>query len=152
MELKDIRAVIDLMTKNKLAEFELEKKDFKIRIKKQGDAPAVTSVSAPSQPVAVAPPAPVVAAEAPGAADASNEGPSITSPMVGTFYRAPSPDSPSFVEVGTKVNPDSVVCIVEAMKVMNEIKAEASGTITEVLVENGKPVEFGQPLFRIKPA
>lgn len=153
MELKDIRAVIDLMTKNKLAEFELEKKDFKIRIKKEGDTAPVAAVSAPAPspaPASAGPtPPPASAASSDEAAD---EGPSIPSPMVGTFYRAPSPDSPSFVEVGAKVNPDTVVCIVEAMKVMNEIKAETSGTISEVLVENGKPVEFGQPLFRIKPA
>jgi acetyl-CoA carboxylase biotin carboxyl carrier protein len=75
----------------------------------------------------------------------------IASPMVGTFYRAPSPDSAPYVELGQKVTPDTVVCIIEAMKVMNEIKAETTGTIVEILVENGKSVEFGQPLFRVKP-
>jgi acetyl-CoA carboxylase biotin carboxyl carrier protein len=75
----------------------------------------------------------------------------IKSPMIGTFYRAPSPDSASYVEVGTEVGPDSVVCIIEAMKVMNEIKAEVKGVVTQVLVENAKPVEFGQPLFKVRP-
>ena len=72
--------------------------------------------------------------------------------MIGTFYRSPSPESVSYVEVGTEVNPDSVVCIIEAMKVMNEIKAEIKGVITQILVENGKPVEFGQPMFKVRPA
>ena len=76
----------------------------------------------------------------------------IKSPMIGTFYRAPSPEANSYVEIGTEVNPDTVVCIIEAMKVMNEIKAEVKGVITQVLVENAKPVEFGQPLFKTRPA
>jgi acetyl-CoA carboxylase biotin carboxyl carrier protein len=76
----------------------------------------------------------------------------IKSPMIGTFYRSPSPESASYLEVGTEVSPDSVVCIIEAMKVMNEIKAEVKGVVTQILVENGKPVEFGQPLFKIRPA
>ena len=76
----------------------------------------------------------------------------IKSPMIGTFYRAPSPESGSYVEVGAEVNPESVVCIIEAMKVMNEIKAEVKGIVTQVLVENAKPVEFGQPLFKIRPS
>ena len=75
----------------------------------------------------------------------------IKSPMIGTFYRSPSPEAASYVEIGTEVNPDTVVCIIEAMKVMNEIKAEVKGVVTQILVENGKPVEFGQPLFRVRP-
>ena len=107
-------------------------------------APAVLPVSA-GVPIAVAP-----AAQPPAAPPASTL-PSINSPMVGTFYSSPAPDAPAYVEVGTMVNAETVVCIIEAMKVMNEIKAEMSGTIVEVLAENGKPVEFGKPLFRIKP-
>jgi acetyl-CoA carboxylase biotin carboxyl carrier protein len=76
----------------------------------------------------------------------------VKSPMIGTFYRAPSPEAASYVEIGTDISPESVVCIIEAMKVMNEIKAEVKGVITQVLVENGKPVEFGQPLFKVRPA
>ena len=87
------------------------------------------------------------------AAPVANSGESdIKSPMIGTFYRSPSPESVSYVEVGTEVNLDSVVCIIEAMKVMNEIKAEVKGVITQILVENGKPVEFGQPMFKVRPA
>jgi len=76
----------------------------------------------------------------------------VKSPMIGTFYRAPSPEAGTYVEVGSEINPDSVVCIIEAMKVMNEIKAEVKGIVTQVLVENAKPVEFGQPLFKVRPA
>lgn len=153
MDLKDIKAIIDLMRKNSVSEFELEKQDFKIRLKRgtnggggsYDDGPAVTFVQ---PPVAIAAPAPVAAVPV---APVSNEV-EIKSPMIGTFYRAPSPESASYVEVGTDVNPDTVVCIIEAMKVMNEIKAEAKGVITQVLIENAKPVEFGQPLFKIRPA
>jgi acetyl-CoA carboxylase biotin carboxyl carrier protein len=90
---------------------------------------------------------------APAATVPANSGEiDIKSPMIGTFYRSPSPESASYVEVGIEVNPDTVVCIIEAMKVMNEIKSELKGVITQILVENGKPVEFGQPLFKIQPA
>jgi len=92
-----------------------------------------------------------VAAAAPPPSVAAPAEAEIKSPMIGTFYRAPSPDAAPYVEVGTSVEPDTVVCLIEAMKVMNEIKAEAKGVITQVLVENGKPVEFGQPLFKIRP-
>ena len=148
MDLKDIKAIIDLMKKNSISEFELERQDFKIRLKRGsnggpvqfdeaaglGMAPAVSSL----QP-AIPPTLPGGAAEL-----------EIKSPMIGTFYRAPSPESAPYVEVGSDVNPESVVCIIEAMKVMNEIKAEAKGVLTQVLVENAKPVEFGQPLFKIR--
>lgn len=157
MDLKDIKAIIDLMKKNSVSEFELEKQDFKIRLKRgpngsaavsYEDAPVVTYV----QPAVAAPGTLVAPAQqAAAAAPPSNEV-DVKSPMIGTFYRAPSPESASYVEVGTEVNPDTVVCIIEAMKVMNEIKAEAKGVITQVLVENAKPVEFGQPLFKLRPA
>ena len=154
MDLKDIKAIIDLMKKNSVSEFELEKQDFKIRLKRSpnGGAQVVGYEEAPTlaysipQTVAAAP-----TAAAPALAAASSEQ-DIKSPMIGTFYRAPSPESAAYVEVGTEVNPDTVVCIIEAMKVMNEIKAEAKGTITQVMVENAKPVEFGQPLFKIRPS
>lgn len=154
MDLKDIKAIIDLMKKNSVTEFELEKQDFKIRLKRGGnggvvvasseDSPVLTVMQAPTaipaQASAPQPPAPP-----------SNEL-DIKSPMIGTFYRAPSPESAPYVEVGVEVNPDTVVCIIEAMKVMNEIKAEAKGVITQVMVENAKPVEFGQALFKIRPS
>lgn len=152
MDLKDIKAIIDLMKKNSVSEFELERQDFKIRLKRGG-------VQAPIQyeesPIAIAMPtaAPaLVTTTAPTATvtPVSNDA-EIKSPMIGTFYRAPSPESANYVEVGTEVNPDSVVCIIEAMKVMNEIKAEVRGVITEILIDNVKPVEFGQPIFRIRP-
>ena len=152
MDLKDIKAIIDLMKKNSIHEFELEKQDFKIRLKRGGIVAAPVQYDEPT--VAVAPQS-VGALSAPppngGAGGTSNSDQEIKSQMIGTFYRSPSPESASYVEVGTEVNPDTVVCIIEAMKVMNEIKAETRGVITQILVDSAKPVEFGQPLFKIKP-
>src|SRR5437588_2480368 len=141
------------MKKNSVSEFELEKQDFKIRLKRGGNGNAGgssedTQLLTYVQPVATIP-APVVAT--PPAGPPAQPELEIKSPMIGTFYRAPSPESASYVEIGAEVNPETVVCIIEAMKVMNEIKAEAKGVITQVLIENAKPVEFGQPLFRIRP-
>jgi len=145
VDLKDIKAIIDLMQKNGLTAFEMEKGGFRIALAKESAlTPAVSYAPAP---VAAAP-APAAAAPAEAAPAAS--GKEIASPMVGTFYTSPSPESPAFVKVGQKVTPDTVVCIIEAMKVMNEIKAEVSGTITEVAAENGQPVQFGQALYRYK--
>lgn len=152
MDLKDIKAIIDLMKKNSVSEFELEKQDFKIKLKRGGNGGAVVYEDAPAMtylpPAAIAAPA----GSAPSSAAPVSSDVEIKSPMIGTFYRSPSPESGSYVEIGTEVNPDTVVCIIEAMKVMNEIKAEAKGVITQVLIENAKPVEFGQPLFKIRPA
>ena len=151
MDLKDIKAIIDLMRKNSVSEFELEKQDFKIRLKRgpngggsivYEDTPTVTYVQ----------PAPSVApASAPTSVAAAVSELEIKSPMIGTFYRAPSPESAPYIEVGSEVGPETVVCIIEAMKVMNEIKAEMKGIITQVMLENAKPVEFGQPLFKLRP-
>jgi len=154
VELKDIKAIIDLMKKNSVSEFELEKQDFKIRLKRGGVGGAVVNVDD----------APMIAygapqASLPGSNPASAATPAkpasdeleITSPMIGTLYRSPSPESAHYVEIGSEVEAETVVCIIEAMKVMNEIKAEAKGVITQVLVENAKPVEFGQALFKIRP-
>ena len=153
VDLKEIKAIIDLMRKNSVSEFELEKQDFKIRLKRGVNGP-VSSASYEETPVLTylspAATTPVPAAAAPASAATSTEL-EIKSPMVGTFYRAPSPEAASYVEVGVDVNTETVVCIIEAMKVMNEIKAEAKGVITQVLVENAKPVEFGQPLFKLRP-
>ena len=158
MDLKDIKAIIDLMKKNSITEFELETSGFKDQAEARPEwrcpgcfNPMIASDGAMPQlppirrlplrrPLPVAPP-PAATGEV-----------EIKSPMIGTFYRAPSPEAASYVEVGTEVNPDTVVCIIEAMKVMNEIKAEVKGVITQVLVENAKPVEFGQPLFKVRPA
>jgi acetyl-CoA carboxylase biotin carboxyl carrier protein len=142
VDLKDIKALIDLMKKNDLSVFEMEKDGFRIKLQKGlGDQPIVMSTTAPA------------VTNGPVAAPASAETSSlkdIVSPMVGTFYRAASPDASPFVDVGTKVNEDTVVCIIEAMKVMNEIKAETSGVIAEVVADNSKPVQFGQVLFRVR--
>jgi len=163
MDLKDIKVIVDLMKKNAVSEFEMEEGDFKIKLKRESGKPrkgetVVVQEAAPMiLPAAAAAPAavPVAAAPAPAAPAAAPppapEGPEVKSPMIGTFYRSPSPDADSFVEVGSVVEPDTVVCIIEAMKVMNEIKAEVKGTIAEVLLEDGKPVEYGQALFRIEP-
>jgi acetyl-CoA carboxylase biotin carboxyl carrier protein len=155
VDLKDIKAIIDLMKKNSISEFELEKQEFKIKLKRGGngiiastqyDEPQMVAYAQP--PVAMAPPP---GAAAPASAPVATGEVEIKSPMIGTFYRAPSPEAGNYVEVGTEVGPETVVCIIEAMKVMNEIKAEAKGVITQVMVENAKPVEFGQPLFKIRP-
>ena len=154
MDLKDIKAIIDLMKKNSISEFEMEKQDFKIRLKRglNGGTPVSPSDElAPAVAVAVPPqasvPAPLATVPPPPATGEIE----IKSPMIGTFYRSPSPEAASYVEMGADVNPETVVCIIEAMKVMNEIKAEVKGVITQVLVENAKPVEFGQPLFKVRP-
>jgi len=154
VDLKDIKAIIDLMKKNSVSEFELEKQDFKIRLKRGMSGGVVSTDEGGSQVISYAPlSAAAATAAAPATAPAttvSNDA-DIKSPMIGTFYRSPSPDSVAYAEIGTEVSPDTVVCIIEAMKVMNEIKAEVRGVITQVLIENAKPVEFGQPLFKIRP-
>lgn len=154
MDLKDIKAIIDLMKKNSVSEFELEKQDFKIRLKRGMGGGVVSGDDAAQQVISYAPvplaiPATTAAPAVPPAPISTDA--DIKSPMIGTFYRTPSPDSAAYVEIGTEVGLDTVVCIIEAMKVMNEIKAEAKGVITQILVENAKPVEFGQPLFKIRP-
>ena len=151
MDLKEIKAIIDLMKKNDLAVFRLEKEGMKIELEAHR---APVPVMAP-QPVVQSVPSTAPAAARPSAPVESPEEQRTTfkevvSPMVGTFYRAPSPDLAPYVQVGQDINEDTAVCIIEAMKVMNEIKAEVHGVIAEVLVENGTPVQFGQPLFRVK--
>ena len=157
MDLKDIKAIIDLMKKNSITEFELERQEFKIKLKRGGAVGGTEDI--PTQiylpPVAALPAAAASIPSAPALsivppASASNEI-EIKSPMIGTFYRSPSPEAGPYIEVGTEVSADTVVCIIEAMKVMNEIKAEVKGVITQVLVENAKPVEFGQPMFKVRP-
>lgn len=151
MDLKEIRALIDLMKKNGIAVFKMERDDFRITLKTaEANAPQIASFS-PPPPTAVSAAATPAIPGVESAEGITQEGTKeIVSPMVGTFYSASSPEAPPFVEVGKQVTPETVVCIVEAMKVMNEIKAEISGTITEVAAQNGKPVQFGQTLFRVK--
>jgi acetyl-CoA carboxylase biotin carboxyl carrier protein len=142
LDLKDIKELIALMRKNDLSAFKLEQEGFKISLKR-GMEPVITTA-----PVAYAAPAAAPAAQpVPASKENLRE---VNSPMVGTFYSAPSPESAAYVSVGQEVKEDTVVCIIEAMKVMNEIRAECRGVIAEVVAENGKPVQFGQPLFRIR--
>jgi acetyl-CoA carboxylase biotin carboxyl carrier protein len=157
LDIQKIKQVVDLMKKSELSEFEFQEQDFKLRIKRDTPGRVVAGPVAVAA-VPAAPPAPVAApastpatpapTPAPAAADPSLK--VITSPMVGTFYASPSPDAPPFVGVGSQVKADTVVCIIEAMKVMNEIQAEIAGGVVECLVASGTSVEFGQPLFRVK--
>ncbi len=156
MELKDIKAIIDLMKKNDLAVFKLEKEGFKLELEAHRPPAILRFLFVPAHQVVTA--APVAGYHGSRSfRSARDRGRTsmpahkeIASPMVGTFYRAPSPDSAPYVKEGQQITEETVVCIIEAMKVMNEIKAEVKGIITEVLVENGTPVQFGQPLFRVK--
>ena len=149
-DIKEIKAIIDLMKKHDLSVFEIEKEGFRLKLEK---GPSVGSAAAISTAMAaqpdLAPPAPETPPPGPKAIE-SVPLKDIVSPMVGTFYRSASPDGAPFVDVGKSVTEDTVVCIIEAMKVMNEIKAETSGVVAEVMAENGKPVQFGQVLFRVR--
>ena len=150
-DIKEIKAVIDLMKKHDLSVFEIEKEGFRLKLEKapsvQAAATAPPATAASSK--AAGTPAPEIAPAAPKTIE-SVPLKEIVSPMVGTFYRSASPDTPPFVDVGKTVTEDTVVCIIEAMKVMNEIKAETGGVIAEVVAENGKPVQFGQVLFKVR--
>ena len=150
MDLKDIKAIIDLMKKNSISEFELERQDFKIKLKRGSTQVVQYEDSTTGLTIPVVSANPVLPVTTIPTAPPSNEL-EIKSPMIGTFYGSPSPESANYVEIGTEVNPDTVVCIIEAMKVMNEIKAEARGIITEILIDNAKPLEFGQPIFKMRP-
>jgi acetyl-CoA carboxylase biotin carboxyl carrier protein len=158
LDIKEIKQIVDLMKRTGLTEFQLEEKDFKLKICRKSDevqtiyqatTPAPFPAGAGTMPGVPGNGAPAAASE-PAAEKPVDETKLIRSPMVGTFYAAPSPDSPAFVKVSDTVGEDTVVCILEAMKVMNEIKAETKGVIAEILVENGESVEYGQPLFRLK--
>ena len=153
MKIEEIKTIIKLMSENDLTEFKIEAEDMHLCLKRGGQlpggqiiipaaAPAAVQAAAPAAAVPVAPAVPAAPASA-----ASSSRSTVDAPIVGTFYRSPSPDAQAFVQVGDKVRPDTTVCIIEAMKVMNEIKAEKSGVIKEILVENGQPVEYGQPIF-----
>ena len=157
MNLDDIRQILDLVREHELAEFEIERDGLKVRIRKAGRE--VTFV-APTAPMVAAAPA-AVAAAAPAAAAPAGGAPApidsvdlaiIKSPIVGTFYRAPEPGAPNFVEVGDQVRKGQVLCIIEAMKLMNEIECDSDGEISAVYVENGRPVQFGERLFAVKVA
>ena len=153
MDIKEIKQIIELMNENELTYFHLERDGNKVKLKKGPDLATLQQAMAVAQPVAVA----AVPAAAPLAAETETDGDAlpageveITSPMVGTFYRATDPEADAFADTGSEVGENTTVCIIEAMKVMNEITADVKGTITQVLVENGTPVQYGEPLFRVK--
>ena len=149
-DIKEIKTIIDLMKKNDLLVFEIEKDGFRLKLQR---GPSGQGASAGPLPMAVPPKSATTVHEAAPASSKTIESvplKEIVSPMVGTFYRAVSPDASPFVDVGKTVTEETVVCIIEAMKVMNEIKAEMSGVIAEVVAENGKPVQFGQVLFKVR--
>jgi acetyl-CoA carboxylase biotin carboxyl carrier protein len=157
VEPKEIRELIELVSKSDFSTFELEREGFRLKLVRGGPAVAEAIPGAPapvvvlSEPAARAVPAAIAgppAAEAPG--EGSNGLIEMRSPIVGTFYSSPSPDAPAFVEVGQRVKKGQVVCIVEAMKVMNEIEAEIEAEVVEIAVQNGQPVEFGEVLFRFR--
>lgn len=154
MDLRKLKTLIDLVSESNVSELEITEADGKVRIVKAGAQPVVvqTVAAAPTlAPVAAMPAAAAVPAAAPAAAEAPVEtGHVVKSPMVGTFYRASSPGAKAFAEVGDVVKAGQPVCIIEAMKIMNEIEADQDGTITKILVDNGQPVEYGQPLFVIE--
>ncbi len=155
MELKEIKELIKLVAESGVSEVEVERGDFKVSIKKveekttiiqQAAAPVVHQVSVPA-------PAPAPVAAAPAVTTPASTGNLITikSPMIGTYYKTPSPDKPAFVNVGDEIKVGQVLCIVEAMKLFNEIESEVSGKIVKILVENASPVEYDQPLFLVEP-
>ena len=151
MDISEIKRIVKLMEDKGLTEFSMKDANGELLLKRGGGEPQVVYSAPPATAIPAAPTVPVAPAEAPTAAPTPSNLIEITSPIVGTFYRKPAPDQPAHVNEGDSVSPDSVVCIVEAMKVMNEINAEVTGIIKEVLVEDGDPVQFGQPLFLVEP-
>ncbi|MEY2799045.1 MAG: hypothetical protein RI934_33 [Bacteroidota bacterium] len=157
MDIKEIQELIKFVAKSGVSEVSIDRKDFKLTIKAQGNAPALINMQAAPVQVAASPApvaaAPVVAPVAtPAAAPAENANLiTIKSPMIGTFYRSGSPDKPAFVNVGDKIGPGNVLCVIEAMKLFNEIEAEVSGKIVKILVDNASPIEYDQPLFLVEP-
>lgn len=156
MDTKEIQRLLDYIAKSPLAEVSIETDGLKVSVKKHGEAAPVVSVvsAAPAvAPVAAAPAAAAAAPAAPAApAPASDNLYTVKSPMIGTFYRAPGPDKDNFVEVGTEIAPGKTLCVIEAMKLFNEIDSEISGKIVKILVDNASPVEFDQPLFLVEKA
>lgn len=152
-DVRKVRKLVELMDEHDLAEIVLQQGEQKMKLRRGPEQGTLTGVPAPAYmpaPAAPAPAAPGGPAPAAPAAEAAPSGPVIKSPMVGTFYASPNPESGAFVKVGDQVGPETIICIVEAMKVFNEIPAECSGKIAAVLVEDGASVEFGQPLFQLE--
>lgn len=160
MDIKQIKQIIDLMKRSELTEFAVEEEGFKLKIRRGTNGTPIVSQGRASNPPFLLPTdmAPMISNQQPQLQNPSapakdKDEPGVIyvkSPMVGTFYRSPSPESKPFVEVDAKITETSVVCIIEAMKIMNEIQAEVKGTVVELLVENGQPVEYGQRLFKVK--
>lgn len=155
MDLKLIKNILELISESDVNEVSLEEGDFKIKVKKQGEVQQVSytqpaALQPAAQPAAPAQPQQQASAESSGSGDDQPAGDTVTSPIVGTFYESPSPDSDPFIKVGDKVSKGDTLCIVEAMKIMNEIEAEFGGTVQKILVDDAQPVEFEQPLFIIK--
>ncbi|MFM9922283.1 acetyl-CoA carboxylase biotin carboxyl carrier protein [Variovorax sp. H27-G14] len=148
MDLRKLKTLIDLVSESNISELEITETEGKVRIVKGGGAAPVQYVQTLAAPQAA--PAGAAAAPAAPAVEAAPAGHAVKSPMVGTFYRSSSPGAAAFVEIGSKVNEGDTVCIIEAMKILNEIEADKSGTITQILGENGQAVEYGQPLFIIE--
>jgi len=159
VNLDELRELIGLLRDNGLAELELENEGFRVRLRRESERAESSHAAVPPAPVSeAAAPAPAAAASGPAhpgtqastAAAQDQDLHIIQSPIVGTFYRSPSPTAEAFIKIGSNVEPDTVVCIIEAMKLMNEIQAEMSGEVVKIYVENGQPVEYGQPLFGIQ--
>lgn len=164
MDVEKLKAIVAALEGTEITRFDYRSGEERLLIRRGHEpvyatvampaaaAPAMAPMMAPTAPAAMQAPGAAAGAPAAGAAPAAAPGVVITSPFVGTFYRSPSPDAPSFVEVGQSVRKGQTLCIVEAMKLMNEIEAEVAGKVAEIFVQNGQPVEFGEPLFRIEPA
>ncbi|MCF7848226.1 MAG: acetyl-CoA carboxylase biotin carboxyl carrier protein [Kiritimatiellales bacterium] len=154
MDIRNIKRIVETMTSNDLTEFSMKDKDFELTLKRSSGEPQVVYASAPAasahHPAPAAAPAAVAATVEPEE-DEDAGLLEIPSPIVGTFYRKPAPDADNFVQIGSEVNEETVVCIVEAMKVMNEIKADVNGVIAKILVDDATPVQYGQPLFLVEP-
>ena len=151
MDLRKLKTLIDLVSESNVSELEITEAEGKVRIVKSGPTPVAMVAAPAAAPVAVAAPAPAAAAPAPAAPVAAEPvGHQVKSPMVGTFYRSSSPGAKAFVEIGSQVKEGDTICIIEAMKILNEIEADKSGTITQILAENGQAVEYGAPLFVIE--
>ncbi len=152
MDTKEIQRLLDYIAKSPLAEVSIETEGLKVSVKKNSAVAPVVTVAAAPAPVAAAPAAAPVAPAAPAAASVADNLYTVKSPMIGTFYRAAGPDKDNFVEVGSEIAPGKTLCMIEAMKLFNEIDSEVSGKIVQILVENASPVEFDQPLFVVEKA
>ncbi|MEN8255099.1 MAG: acetyl-CoA carboxylase biotin carboxyl carrier protein [Verrucomicrobiota bacterium] len=153
MEIKEIKRIVELMKNNDLTKFSMKDEGFELTMKRGGDQQVVVAAAPAAVAPAAAAPAPVAAAPAADApvADENDGLVEIPSPIVGTFYRKPAPDADAFVQVGDEVSEETVVCVIEAMKVMNEIKAEVKGVIKQILIDDTTPVQYGQSLFLVEP-